>query len=288
MLAILNPVSSGLDGSCIHIDLRSAGWDRHRRPDLVCNLMDDAARASPGPAACRREGGARHVVWQVSGRGGKIIFRCSAKQTGRYNRSDQYLCAYKPNTPYIIATSGRGCRHCVPHHNRCISCSKHYIGRNAGELDRQTRRSAPRFQRGVSERAAADILIVLNWRGVLMLFLRRCGGKAGCAVCLMTLSVGVASGHATEPPVEWPVSARFAHSRASRRGRLTEPYRPFSLGAETGLRAHKRPSLWRRDRFRRSPATDVCATSDPGRPLPFSGAGKVMEAQLPIDRNNNK
>ena len=28
--------------------------------------------------------------------------------------------------------------------------------------------------------------------------------------------------------------------------------------------------------------------SDPGRPLPFSGAGKVMEAQLPIDRNNNK
>jgi hypothetical protein len=28
--------------------------------------------------------------------------------------------------------------------------------------------------------------------------------------------------------------------------------------------------------------------SDPGRPLPFSGAGKVMEVQLPIDRNNNK
>ena len=75
---------------------------------------------------------------------------------------------------------------------------------------------------------------------------------------------------------------------APRRGRLTEPYRPFSLGAETGLRAHKSPSLWRRDRFRRLAATDVCAASDPGRPLPFSGPGKVMEAQLPIDRNNNK
>ena len=89
-------------------------------------------------------------------------------------------------------------------------------------------------------------------------------------------------------PLEWPLTARFAHSRASRRGRLTEPYRPFSLGAETGLRAHKRPSLWRRDRFRHRRLQMFAQPSDPGRPLPFSGAGKVMEAQLPIDRNNNK
>src|SRR5438874_12036441 len=35
--------------------------------------------ASTGPAACRREGGPSRVVWQVSGRGGKIVYRCPAK-----------------------------------------------------------------------------------------------------------------------------------------------------------------------------------------------------------------
>ena len=52
----------------------------------------------------------------------------------------------------------------MSHHCRYISCAEHYNGGNAARLDRWTRRSAPRFQRGVSARAA-DISPVLNWRG---------------------------------------------------------------------------------------------------------------------------
>ena len=36
--------------------------------------MDNATRAGSGPAACRREGCPNRVVWQVSGRGGKIVY----------------------------------------------------------------------------------------------------------------------------------------------------------------------------------------------------------------------
>jgi hypothetical protein len=112
------PAPSEPDGPGIHIGLRSAGRKRHRRPDFVCDLMDNAARASPGPAAFRRERGPSCVVRQVSGRGGKIVFRCSPKQTRRYNRVGRYLCLDKPDTSYVIATGCGGRRLCVSHHYR--------------------------------------------------------------------------------------------------------------------------------------------------------------------------
>src|SRR5262249_41930502 len=43
------------DGGGIHIGFRGVGRDRHRRSDLVCNLVDNAAGASPSAAARRRE-----------------------------------------------------------------------------------------------------------------------------------------------------------------------------------------------------------------------------------------
>ena len=73
----------------------------------------------------------------------------------------RHLCTDKPNTPYVIATGCGGRRLCVSHHCRGISFAEHYNGGNAGELGRKTRRSATRFQRGVSARAA-DIWTVLN------------------------------------------------------------------------------------------------------------------------------
>jgi len=41
----------------------------------------------------------------------------------------------KPNTPYVFATSGRGGRHGLSHHRRCISRAERYHGGNAGRLD---------------------------------------------------------------------------------------------------------------------------------------------------------
>jgi hypothetical protein len=67
-----DPAPSEPDGRGIHIGPRSAGRNRHRRPDVVCNLTDNATGASPGPAACRREGRPSRVVWQVSGRAAKL------------------------------------------------------------------------------------------------------------------------------------------------------------------------------------------------------------------------
>ena len=126
--------------------------------------MDDATCASPDPAACRREGRPSRVIRQVSGRGGEIVFRCTAKQTRRYNRDGRHLCTDKPNTPHVIATGCGGRRLCVSHRCREISFAEHYHGGNAGELGGKTRRSATRFQRRMSARAA-DIRTVLNLRG---------------------------------------------------------------------------------------------------------------------------
>src|SRR5436309_3284815 len=39
------------DGCGIHIGFRGAGRNRHRRSDLVCNLVGNAAGANPSPAA---------------------------------------------------------------------------------------------------------------------------------------------------------------------------------------------------------------------------------------------
>src|SRR6516162_8895085 len=77
--AARDPALSEPDGGGIHIGSCSSSRNRDWRPDFLCNLMDNATGASPGPAACRREGRPSRVVWPVSGRGGKIIFRCSAK-----------------------------------------------------------------------------------------------------------------------------------------------------------------------------------------------------------------
>ena len=67
----------------------------------------------------------------------KTLFRCSAKSAGRYISGLISIYALTNRIRLMsIATSCRGRRHGVSHHRRCISCAEHYIGGNAGELDR--------------------------------------------------------------------------------------------------------------------------------------------------------